>query len=155
MKTFILALLFSLNVSAADFTIPGFMYVYDYDNAVTGVNGERETILSFAKANGITNIFLSANRYFDYPSKQPALTDFINVAKNSYGMNTTLVLGDYSWALTANHAEALDITNKAIAYVKTLLVKPVAFQYDVELHALDGWSFNLHGYSNQYIDMFG
>ena len=155
MKTFILALLFSLNVSAADFTIPGFMYVYDYDNAVTGVNGERETILSFAKANGITNIFLSANRYFDYPSKQPALTDFINVAKNSYGMNTTLVLGDYSWALTANHAEALDITNKAIAYVKTLLVKPVAFQYDVEPHALDGWSSNLQSYSNQYIDMIG
>lgn len=152
MKT-ILALLISLNAFAADYSKPSFMYVYDYDNVVTGTLGEREKMLTFAKANNITDIYLSGGRYFEYPSKQPALTEFITLAKNTYGMNTALVLGAYEWALLANHPKAIDITNKAVAYIKTLTIKPVALQYDVEPHALDGWNSNLQSYSNQYLDM--
>lgn len=152
MKT-ILLLLISLNAMSADFTKPSFMYVYDYDNVVTGTLGEREKMLSFAKANNITDIYLSGGRYFEYPSKQPALTEFITLAKNTYGMNTTLVLGAYDWALLANHPKAIDITTKAVAYIKTLTIKPVALQYDVEPHAIDGWNSNLQSYSNQYLDM--
>lgn len=152
MKT-ILALLISLNAFAADYSKPSFMYVYDYDNAVTGTAGEREQILGFAKANGLTNIALSANRYFDYPTKQPALTEFITLAKNTYGMNVTLVLGDYEWTLTPNHVTAIDVTNKAIAYIKASAIKTISLQYDVEPHALDGWNNNLQSYANQYLDM--
>ena len=151
MKTLI-ALLISITANAADYSKPSFMYVYDYDNAVTGTSGERETILNFAKANGITNIYLSGNRYFEYTSKQPALTEFIALAKNTYGMNVTLVLGAYEWALTTNHAKAIDITNKAVAYIKASTIK-ANLQYDVEPHALDGWNSNLQSYSNQYLDM--
>lgn len=151
MKTILLILL-TITAQAADYSKPSFMYVYDYDNAVTGTAGERETILSFAKSNGITNIYLSGGRYFEYPSKQPALTEFITMAKNTYGMNVTLVLGAYEWALTTNHAKAIDITNKAVAYIKASTIN-TNLQYDVEPHALDGWNSNLQSYSNQYLDM--
>lgn len=151
MKT-LLALLLSITAQAADYSKPSFMYVYDYDNAVTGTNGEREEVLNFAKANGLTSIYLSGGRYFEYPSKQPALTDFITLAKNTYGMNVTLVLGDYDWALTANHSKAIDITTKAVAYIKASTIK-ANLQYDVEPHALDGWNDNIQQYANQYLDM--
>jgi hypothetical protein len=60
MKTLI-ALLLTITAQAADYSKPSFMYVYD--NAVTGTLGERETILNFAKANGLTSIYLSGGRW--------------------------------------------------------------------------------------------
>lgn len=112
----------------------------------------QQNLLNFAAEKGVNDIYVSAQWLIrDYPSQFAA---FINNAANK-GISVELLYGDSTWALTANHQQALDQVSKVNAFINSLTgARPVALHFDVEPHTLSDWSTNQVSYGNQLIDLY-
>lgn len=112
----------------------------------------QQNLLNFAAANGVNDIYVSAQWLIsDYPSQFAA---FINNAADK-GISVELLYGDPTWTFTANHQQALDQVSKANAFVNGLTgARPVALHFDVEPHSLPGWGANKVNYGKQLIDLY-
>ena len=112
----------------------------------------QQNLLNFAVANGVNDIYVSAQGLIrDYPSQ---LAAFINNAANK-GISVELLYGDPTWALTPNYQQALDQVSKANDFVNSLTgARPLALHFDVEPNSLSGWGTNQVNYGNQLIDLY-
>lgn len=112
----------------------------------------QQNLLNFAVANGVNDIYVSAQWLIDNSPSQ--LEAFINNAANK-GISVELLYADPTWALTANHQQALDQISKANTFINSLTgARPVALHFDVEQHSLSDWGSNQISYGNQLIDLY-
>ena len=80
------------------------VYLYDADNVVLDLTA-RANALSWLRTNGYTDVYLSCERYFGNGSLLQ-LAAFIQDAKVTYGLDTSLLFSNYEWTLDVNHAAA-------------------------------------------------
>ena len=65
-----------------------------------------------------------------------------------------LLFGDMSWALTANHGKATGYASQAVQTILSIKgARPVGLHFDVEPYTLPGWTSDMQGTANQYLDL--
>lgn len=122
-----------------------------HDSDITTATA-RQRLLDFAVANRITVLYIHSEGLLE--SSPQLLADFINLAA-SKNIAVELLFGAAEWTFTENHQIALDLLQRANAFINGLNgVKPVGIQFDVEPHSLPSWSTNQVNYGNQLIDLY-
>lgn len=117
----------------------------------------RDSIISEAKKNGITSIYLSIDSYLDIYSMETgpekdnlkndfdeALATFVTKAHENE-ISVDAEGGWRNWAETGNAYKAFATVNYAIDFNKTHTEKLRGFQYDVEPYLLDEYQKNKAG----------
>ncbi len=112
---------------------------------------EKANFIAFARSHGVREIFLSGPSIVSNPS---ALGSFTADVQAQNCATVELLFGDSSWALTANHGQATSAANSAVAAIAAIPgTRPVGLHFDVEPYLLAGWTSDLQGTANQYLDM--
>jgi hypothetical protein len=111
-----------------------------------------QALLTFATGHGIDTVYLESQTLLT--TEPAALRAFVATAAQK-GVSVELLFGDPSWALTANQSTAVGLATMAAAFVAADAggPEPIALQFDVEPYALAGWSTDLNGVANQYLDL--
>jgi len=104
----------------------------------------------FIRSEHINAIYLHA---YGLLSVNPAaLEDFIAEAGDA---EVELLIGDPSWALTANHSKILDFVQDAIVFTQNVgrAGRPVGLHFDIEPYLMDEWDSDREGTIAQYLDL--
>ncbi len=125
----------------------------------------RDNIISYAKKNGIKNIYLSIDSYLDIyimpdgkekNEKRKEFDDivenFISIAKNS-GITVDAEAGWRNWAEPGNTYKAIATLNYALKFNKDQIDKFRGFQYDVEPYLLDNYQKNKQEVLNNFLNL--
>jgi hypothetical protein len=109
---------------------------------------ERDAFFAFAASHHVRAVYLAA---YDIVTDTPtALETFLRAARDRC-IEVELLLGDSAWVM--DHAPAIAITQRAVAFAATSAAPPTALHFDVEPHSLPGWDTNIQSYSTQYLDL--
>jgi hypothetical protein len=118
--------------------------------------GERGALLDFAKARGLSAIYVAQAAEFQSSPGLDALADFLRRA-DSIGAHVTWVSGDPSWALDAHHAAALAMVQRAAQLNERLraasLPEVRSLQFDVEPYLLAEWKERPEVVEQQYVGL--
>lgn len=127
----------------------------------------RNSIISGAKNNGITNIYLSIDSYLDiYVMKNGSKKDelrkkfdeivrtFIAEA-NKNGITVDAEGGWRNWAEKGHSYKAFAVLNYAIEFNKNHKEKFRGFQYDIEPYLLDSYKKNKKQVLSNFLDLVG
>ncbi len=127
--------------------------VYVYSDIATDASA-RSAFFGFAQRKGLQRMYLET-AYLDDGS-HAALVDLLGEAETRQ-IQTTLLYGNQIWALTANHAAALERATQALKLASELHASgktaPDTIQFDVEPYLLPDWGTDLQGTANQYLDL--
>jgi hypothetical protein len=123
-----------------------------WDHSVAADTSARTTLFDFAVQHDVTTLYLEAQTLLSTAGDRATLADFVTAAR-SRGLDTDLLFGDATWALTANHDTAVALAQAAVTFTKTAPTKPVGVHFDVEPNTLDAWNSDMNGTANQYLDL--
>lgn len=147
------SLLISFLSPSAQAAPPSTYAVWVYTDVARQLDS-RATFFNFAASHQINQVYLSSGNLLR--TNQAALASFIAEAKGK-NIAVTLLLGEYDWALTANHSRATELVTIAKQFTSGLTAAkkaaPIGIQLDVEPYALPAWDNNMQSTANQFLDM--
>jgi hypothetical protein len=121
-------------------------------DVVTDPTAQRE-FLDFAQSKDLASAYLNA--YFLLPNEANKVRNFIAQAE-AVGTKVELLSGDPTWALTPNHAIALDFVQQVITFTKSITGgagRPVGVHLDIEPYILSEWGSSSDVIIPQYLDL--
>jgi hypothetical protein len=103
---------------------------------------ERQRLLDFAKEKGVTELYIAIADEYEASEGLAALAELVRGARQ-LDIEIVWVCGDPSWALSARHARALAVVeraNRINALLRNMALPEIrSLQYDIEPYRLPEW----------------
>jgi hypothetical protein len=112
----------------------------------------QQAFLTFAQHQGIRDAYL--NGYDLLPDRASELENFI-IEADMIDIEVELLSGEPHWALTSNHALALDFAQRAITFTQAITgeARPAGLHLDVEPYLLSQWQTDQANTITQYLNL--
>lgn len=112
-----------------------------------------QALLDFVQKKSANRVYIQSQSLLSTRTDRARLADFLDVA-HARSVKVELLFGEASWALTKNHATAIDLAQAAADFTATLTGgKPAGVRFDVEPNLLPEWDQDQNGTANQYLDL--
>lgn len=114
---------------------------------------ERAAFFAFADAHAVRTVYAESEALLDADPASPALAAFIAEAK-THCIDVELLFGRPSWALAAEHARPVALTQAAVTFTNGLVgARPVGVHFDVEPYLVPAWTTDQALVAGQYVDL--
>lgn len=121
-----------------------------WQSAVATDAGQRAALLSFAGTHRVRTVYLESEKLIN--TDQASLASFTKEAKQ-HCIEVELLFGAPDWAFTSNHAYAVSLAQKAVAFASRAEAPPVGVHFDVEPYNLPEYKADVNSGANQYLDL--
>lgn len=137
--------------SGAEVAVPRSRGLWVWTNYAASDDTVKAQVFELALEQGVDTLYMQTNTLINIGPE--LLAQFVEDAA-THNLKVELLFGKHIWASPENHATAVAVAQQVVDFVAAMPgAKPTAVHYDVEPHALSGWSDNREAMTSDLLDL--